>query len=40
MQTHTHLHFKGNCAAAFRFYADALGGRIVFAMMRPADGHG
>ena len=32
MHTCTHLHFKGNCREAFRFYAEALGGRIVFAM--------
>ena len=32
MQTHVHLHFKGNCREAFDFYADTLGGRIVFAM--------
>jgi PhnB protein len=32
MQTHAHLHFKGNCREAFNFYADTLGGRIVFAM--------
>jgi hypothetical protein len=22
MQTHTHLHFNGNCGEAFRFYAE------------------
>ena len=27
-----HLHFAGNCREAFNLYADALGGRIVFAM--------
>jgi PhnB protein len=32
MNTGTHLHFRGNCREAFRFYAEALGGRIVFAM--------
>jgi PhnB protein len=32
MQTLPHLHFKGNCGEAFRFYADTLGGRIAFAM--------
>lgn len=32
MQTSPHLHFKGNCAEAFRFYADTFGGKIVFAM--------
>jgi PhnB protein len=32
MQTHTHLHFNGNCAEAFRFYARALNGHIAFAL--------
>ena len=32
MQTLPHLHFKGNCSEAFRFYAETLGGRIAFAM--------
>ena len=32
MKTAPHLHFKGNCAEAFRFYADTFGGKIVFAM--------
>ena len=32
MQTAPHLHFKGNCAEAFRFYADTFGGKIVFSM--------
>ena len=32
MQTHAHLHFKGNCREAFNFYADTLGGKIVFAL--------
>lgn len=32
MNTGTHLHFQGNCREAFRFYAETLGGRIVFAM--------
>src|ERR1700732_409112 len=32
MQTSPHLHFKGNCSEAFKFYAEVLGGRIVFAM--------
>ena len=27
-----HLHFAGDCREAFSLYADALGGRIVFAM--------
>ena len=30
--TLTHLHFKGDCSEAFRFYAATLGGRIVFSM--------
>jgi PhnB protein len=32
MQTAPHVHFKGNCREAFDFYADTLGGKIVFAM--------
>ena len=32
MQTVPHLHFRGNCREAFRFYADTFGGRIPFAM--------
>ena len=32
MQTAAHLHFQGNCAEAFKFYADTFGGKIVFAM--------
>ena len=32
MQTCPHLHFKGNCTEAFKFYAETLGGRITFAM--------
>ena len=32
MQTVPHLHFRGNCRAAFRFYANTFGGRIPFAM--------
>ena len=27
-----HLHFKGNCSEAFKFYAATFGGRIVFSM--------
>jgi len=27
-----HLHFRGNCSEAFRFYATTFGGRIVFSM--------
>jgi PhnB protein len=32
MQTAPHLHFNGNCAEAFRFYADTFGGKVVFSM--------
>jgi PhnB protein len=32
MQAIPHLHFKGHCSEAFRFYAETLGGRIAFAM--------
>jgi PhnB protein len=32
MQTAPHLHFKGNCAEAFRFYTETFGGKIVFSM--------
>ncbi|HYL02251.1 MAG TPA: VOC family protein [Steroidobacteraceae bacterium] len=32
MQTATHLHFKGNCSEAFKFYAETFGGQIVFAL--------
>jgi PhnB protein len=32
MHTSAHLHFKGDCREAFRFYAEVLGGRIGFAM--------
>ena len=32
METSPHLHFKGNCEEALRFYAESLGGRIVFKM--------
>lgn len=30
--TLTHLHFKGDCSEAFKFYAATFGGRIVFSM--------
>lgn len=30
--TITHLHFRGNCSEAFRFYAATFGGRVVFSM--------
>jgi PhnB protein len=29
MELSTHLHFNGQCATAFRFYEQCLGGRIV-----------
>lgn len=34
VHTHTgpHLHFNGNCSQAFKFYAETLGGRVVFSM--------
>ena len=32
MHTAPHLHFKGDCSEAFRFYAETFGGQIVFAM--------
>ncbi len=32
MQTLPHLHFRGDCRAAFEFYAATFGGRIAFAM--------
>ena len=32
MQTGPHLHFKGNCGEAFKFYAETFGGNIEFAM--------
>jgi PhnB protein len=32
MQTSAHLHFKGTCREAFKFYAETFGGRIEFAM--------
>ena len=32
MITSPHLHFNGNCSEAFRFYADTLGGKIVFSL--------
>jgi len=31
-QTGPHLHFKGNCGEAFKFYAETFGGKIEFAM--------
>lgn len=30
--TLTHLHFRGDCSEAFKFYAATFGGRIVFSM--------
>jgi PhnB protein len=32
MQLIAHLNFNGNCKAAFHFYAETLGGKIVFMM--------
>ncbi|HEY8052302.1 MAG TPA: VOC family protein [Steroidobacteraceae bacterium] len=32
MQPAAHLNFKGNCAEAFKFYADTFGGKIVFSL--------
>jgi PhnB protein len=32
MVTSPHLHFRGNCAEAFHFYADTLGGTIAFSL--------
>jgi PhnB protein len=32
MRVSTHLHFKGNCAEALRFYATTLGGKVSFSM--------
>ena len=32
MHTGPHLHFKGNCREAFRFYAETFGGSIEFSM--------
>jgi uncharacterized glyoxalase superfamily protein PhnB len=29
MQLITHLNFNGNCEAAFKFYAETLGGKIT-----------
>jgi PhnB protein len=36
MQLITHLNFNGNCEAAFKFYEEALGGKIAF-MMRQGE---
>ncbi len=36
MQLITHLHFNGNCEAAFKFYEQTLGGKIV--TMMPHEG--
>jgi PhnB protein len=33
MQLITHLHFNGNCETAFKFYEQALGGKIVTMML-------
>ena len=32
MVTSPHLHFKGNCGEAFKFYADTFGGKIAFSL--------
>ena len=32
MKVNTHLSFNGQCAAAFKFYEEVLGGKIVFSM--------
>ena len=32
MNTIPHLHFNGNCAEAFAFYARTLGGTVAFQM--------
>lgn len=32
MHINTHLNFNGNCAEAFKFYEQVLGGQIVFSM--------
>jgi len=32
MSVNPHLHFKGNCAEALRFYAATLGGTVTFSM--------
>jgi PhnB protein len=32
MQLTTHLNFNGDCEAAFKFYAETLGGKITFMM--------
>jgi PhnB protein len=37
MKLYTHLNFGGNCAEAFRFYEQNLGGKITM-MMRKGDG--
>ena len=36
MQLNPHLHFNGECEAAFKFYEQCLGGKITF--MMPYDG--
>jgi PhnB protein len=32
MQLNPHLHFNGDCEAAFKFYEECLGGKITFMM--------
>jgi PhnB protein len=42
MQTNPYLFFTGECEAAFKFYADRLGGKILTARKHagtPAEGH-
>jgi PhnB protein len=39
MKLYTHLNFGGNCAEAFRFYEQNLGGKIAM-MMRKGDAPG
>ena len=34
MQVTTYLNFNGNCEAAFKFYAQALGGKITMMMIQ------
>jgi uncharacterized glyoxalase superfamily protein PhnB len=30
MRTSSHLHFKGNCREAFKFYAKTFRGKVVY----------
>lgn len=36
MQLYAHINFGGNCAAAFRFYEQQLGGRVLALVDRSA----